>query len=71
MCRGSHVFGLCLDCDIFYWEFSAGYCRLFIDFIMSINFRSEVVKNVDALLGKVCLVVCLPFLSMLLKLTVT
>ena len=28
-------------------------------------------KNVDALLGKVCLVVCLPFLSMLLKLTVT
>ena len=23
-------------------------------------------KNVDALLGKVCLVVCLPFLSMLL-----
>ena len=28
-------------------------------------------KNVDALLGKVCLVVCLPILPMLLKLTLT
>ena len=65
-------------CLVYVWTvtfFTGSFLQGVVDCLLislcQLIFRSEVVKNVDALLGKVCLVVCLPFLSMLLKLTVT